>query len=40
MGRTQPGAHDPVQDQRHKTDRSMRPDALGQPVIHRPNLDL
>jgi len=32
--------NDPMQDQRHETDRSVRPNPLRQPVIHRADLDL
>ena len=32
-------AHDAVQDQRHEANTGVRLDALGQPVIHRGDLD-
>jgi hypothetical protein len=38
--RPQLGAHNTVQNQRHEADRRMRPDALGQAVVKRSNLDL
>ncbi len=35
MGGTQALAHHPVEDQGDEADRGVRPDALGQAVIHR-----
>ena len=38
VGRTQPHAHHPVLGQRHSANGCMGPNALGQTVIRRPNL--
>ena len=39
LGHLQSGAHDAVQDERHKADHRVCTDPLRQSVIHRRNLD-